>query len=131
MMRATFRKHERLTGRDRVALVATRGNALRQHPFRLVGLLMPLDTTARAQVAFAVPKRHVRSAVQRNRIRRHMREAYRLNKHVWQGHLEKAGVQCGWLLVYQGNAPVGWESTSRILIDLFNRWVQQHVGAGQ
>lgn len=131
MMRATFRKHERLTGRDRVKLVATKGTSIRQHPFRLTGLLMPLDTPAPAQVAFAVPKRHVRSAVGRNRVRRHMREAYRLNKHRWYPRLEEAGVQCAWLVVFQGQGPVGWESTQQILIDLFDRWTQQHVGLDQ
>lgn len=129
MMRATFRKHERLTGRDRLKLVATTGKAIKEHPFRLVGRLMPLDTPAPAQVAFAVPKRHVRSAVDRNRIRRHMREAYRLNKQAWYRRLEQDRVQCAWLVIFQGNAPLGWEGTSRIMINLFNRWVQQHVGA--
>lgn len=128
MMRATFRKHERLTGRDRLKQVATKGTAMRQHPFRLIGLPMALDTTAPAQVAFAVPKRNVRSAVQRNRIRRHMREAYRQNKHHWYERLDGAGIQCAWLVIFQGSAPVGLETTRQILIELFNRWVQQHVG---
>lgn len=109
--------------------MATTGKALREHPFRLVGKLMPLDGPAPAQVAFAVPKRNVRSAVQRNRVRRHMREAYRLNKHRWYPRLEEAGTQCAWLVIFQGNAPLGWEGTSQILINLFDRWVQQHVGA--
>lgn len=127
-MRATFRKHERLSGRDRMKKVAVTGKVLKAHPFRLAGLFMPLDTPAPAQVAFAVPKRHVRSAVQRNRIRRHMREAYRLNKHRWYARLQESGVQCGWLVVYQGPAPLPWADSSRILIGLFDRWVQQHVG---
>ncbi|MBP8822389.1 MAG: ribonuclease P protein component [Flavobacteriales bacterium] len=127
-MRPTFRKHERLCGPDRIKQVATTGKSLRAHPYRLVGLLMPLDTPAPAQVAFAVPKRNVRSAVQRNRIRRHMREAYRLNKPRWYGPLEAARLQCAWLLIFQGQAPLPWETSSRILIDLFDRWTQQHVG---
>ena len=104
-MQATFRKHERLTGRDRMKKVAVPGKVVKAHPFRLAGLQLPLDTAAPAQVAFAVPKRHVRSAVQRNRIRRHMREAYRLNKHRWYARLRENGVQCAWLVVFHGQAP--------------------------
>ncbi|HRN37590.1 MAG: ribonuclease P protein component [Flavobacteriales bacterium] len=128
-MRHTFRKHERLTGRVVLKQVATTGKSLKSHPFRLQGLLMPLDTASPAQVAFSVPKRLVRSAVQRNRIRRHMREAYRLNKHRWHACLQEAGAQCAWLVVFQGHAPLPWAHSSKILIGLFDRWTQQHVGA--
>lgn len=92
---------------------------------------MELDTPGPAQVAFAVPKRRVAKAVDRNRIRRHMREAYRQNKHRWYGPLEQAGLQCAWLVIYQGHAPMRWEDSSRILIDLFDRWTRKHVGADQ
>lgn len=132
-MRATFRKHERLTGRDRLKRVATTGHVMREHPFRLSGVVFPPDGPfpTPAQVAFAVPKRHVPSAVDRNRVRRHMREAYRLNKHRWHGQLDRAQVRCEWLVSFHGDAPVGWEATSRILINLFDRWIQRHVGTGQ
>ncbi len=127
-IRATFRKHERLTGRDRTKLVATTGKVVKNHPFRLVGLLMPLDTVAPAQVAFAVPKRYVKLAVNRNRVRRHMREAYRLNKHLWYEQLRAADVQCAWLLIYQGTGPLPWDISSVKIIDVFERWTKQHVG---
>lgn len=126
--RATFRKHERLTGRDRLKLVATTGAAVNQHPFRLLGLLMPLDSTAPAQVAFSVPKRHVKLAVDRNRVRRHMREAYRLNKHRWLPPLREAGRQCAWLLVFQGKGPVSWEESAGKITRAFDRWTHEHVG---
>lgn len=127
--RATFRKHERLTGRDRLKLVATTGKVVKVHPFRLVGLLMPLDTIAPAQVAFAIPKRHVKLAVDRNRQRRLMREAYRLNKQTWYEQLTAKNSQCAWLLIFQGSSPLPWEETREKITRIFDRWTQEHVGA--
>ena len=126
-MRATFRKHERLTGRDRVKAVATKGKAVHETPFRLVGLLMPLDTVAPAQVGFAVPKRHLRKAVQRNRTRRLMREAYRLNKERWYEQLRAGGTQCAWLFIFQGNAVPTWADTHEKITRSVDRWLLQHV----
>jgi ribonuclease P protein component len=130
-MRATFRKHERLTGRDRVKQVATTGQVVKLPPFRLIGLLMPLDTVAPAQVAFAIPKRHVRLATQRNRMRRLMRETYRLEKHRWYDRLREAGVQCAWLLVFQGAAPLPWAEAREKITRTFDRWTEEHVGHGR
>ena len=126
-MRATFRKHERLTGRDRLKLVATTGKVVKVHPFRLVGLLMPLDTVAPAQVAFAIPKRHVKLATDRNRMRRLIREAYRLHKHTWYEQLLERAVQCAWLLIFQGNTPLAWPETNEKISCIFDRWTREHV----
>jgi RNase P protein component len=45
-------------------------------------------------------------AVDRNRMRRLLREAYRLNKHRYQDRLKQRGKQCAWLFIYQGKAAV-------------------------
>ena len=107
--------------------MATTGKVVKIHPFRLVGLLMPLDTVAPAQVAFAIPKRHVKLATDRNRMRRLIREAYRLHKHTWYAQLQEQDVQCAWLLIFQGSAPLQWPETKEKITRLFERWTQEHV----
>jgi len=90
MARATFRKNETPPPRchQRTAEERTQHD---RSSFPLVGRITPLDTTAPAQVAFAIPKRYVHDAVDRNRIRRRMREAYRLDKEKWYAPLRVAG----------------------------------------
>lgn len=126
-MRATFRKHERLTGRDAFSAVVKRGKAVNEAPFRLVGLITPLDTVSPAQIAFAVPKRHVKQANTRNRIRRLMREAYRLDKEKWYAPLREADKQCAWLFIYQQKEPITFIETREKISRAFERWFSQHL----
>ncbi|MBK8498285.1 MAG: ribonuclease P protein component [Flavobacteriales bacterium] len=126
MRSATFSKHERLRGRTRVQEVVSAGRALHDAPFRITGRIMQLPTDAPAQVAFAVPKRNLKLAVHRNRMKRLMREAYRLNKHRWYEPLRAAGVQCAWLIVFNGKAPVTLAETQLKITRSMERWLKEH-----
>jgi ribonuclease P protein component len=129
MRNATLGRHERLTGHEAISVLAKKGAAVNVAPFRLVGMITPLDTPAAAQVAFAIPKRHVKRAHDRNRIRRLMREAYRHEKHARHDLLRAAGKQCAWLFIYQAPRPVDLSETRHKISAALDRWLQQHLRA--
>lgn len=126
MRNATFSKHERLRGRLRVQEVVTSGRLIHDAPFRISGRIMQLPTDTPAQVAFAVPKRNLKLAVHRNRMKRLMREAYRLNKHRWYELLHAAGAQCAWLIVFNGKAPITLAETQMKITRSLERWLKEH-----
>ena len=126
MERPTFRKHERLTGRLRIQEVVTQGRSIHEAPLKLVGRIMELPTPVSAQVAFAIPKRYMKLAVHRNRMRRLMREAYRLNKARYQDRLKQAGKQCAWLFIYQGKEPLTLAETQVKITRSLDRWMEKH-----
>jgi ribonuclease P protein component len=79
-----FRRRERLKSKRLIGLLFKHGKVTKIYPFRIISLPVPEnDRSALSahQVLFSVPKRNFRKAVQRNRIKRQMREAYRVNKH--------------------------------------------------
>jgi ribonuclease P protein component len=75
----TFHEQERLKSRKRIGRLFKEGQSFVAYPMRV--MWMPVEAGVfPAQVAIAVPKRLYKTAVARNRLKRQMREAYRLNK---------------------------------------------------
>ncbi|MDX1313971.1 MAG: ribonuclease P protein component [Eudoraea sp.] len=79
-MAFSFPKNERLKSKKLIELVFQDGKNLKQFPLKLIYLKADLPEDVKCQVAMAVPKKRIRQAVKRNRIKRLMREAYRLNR---------------------------------------------------
>ena len=76
-------REERIHGRDAFrALLATRRGFI-AFPLRVVFRLLPrAPQDPPARLAVSVSKRRFKRAVKRNRVKRLVREAYRLNKHL-------------------------------------------------
>lgn len=78
----TFKRAERLKSKKVIELLFKEGESKVIFPFRVVWLSLPLDSPAPAQFAASVSSRHFKKAVDRNHIKRQIKEAYRLNKHI-------------------------------------------------
>ena len=67
-----------------------RSRSMAAFPVRLVYMTQDNDgTTPQMMMMVSVSKRHFKHAVKRNRAKRQMREAYRLNKHILAPASEK------------------------------------------
>lgn len=78
--RNTFPKSERLSSKTIIEALFTQGVTIKRYPFviKYLPLREPQDKVT--QVLFSVSKRNFKRAVDRNKVKRLMREAYRLNK---------------------------------------------------
>ncbi|MDH5366596.1 MAG: ribonuclease P protein component [Cyclobacteriaceae bacterium] len=75
----TFKKSERLCSKKLIKELFDKGSSFYIYPFKVFyNPNKRLDELH--QVLFSVPKRNFKKAVDRNLIKRRMREAYRLNK---------------------------------------------------
>lgn len=78
----TFHELERLKNPILIQQLFDKGQSKVIFPFRIIWMTTVLHSPFPAQIAVSVPKRAFRKAVQRNRIKRQIRVAYRLNKHL-------------------------------------------------
>ena len=79
-MKFRFPKSEKLKSRKTIELLFTEGKSLTKFPIKV--FYLPIEHTEKTRAGFAVPKRNFKNAVDRNRIKRQLREAYRLQKHL-------------------------------------------------
>ncbi len=76
----TFKKEERLCNKKLLEKLFRSGSSFLCYPFRVSWLQADAVLPATVQVVFAVSKKRYRRAVDRNLIKRRMRETYRLHK---------------------------------------------------
>lgn len=87
-----FRKSERLCSKKLIQqLFSPQGRSLAAYPLRVVWMPVEPGREARVQMMVSVSKRKLHHAVDRNRAKRLVREAYRLNKHLL---LDPLGDRC-------------------------------------
>lgn len=75
-------KTERLKSRKAIEELFAKGEKISSFPVKLIYLKNENLSATAHQAGFSVPKRSIKKAVDRNKIKRRMREAYRKNKHL-------------------------------------------------
>lgn len=83
MISHTFHKNERLKSRKTIGKIFQEGQSFIAYPLRIAWVVQEDSQAADFPIQFtqSVPKRRYAKAAHRNRIRRKIREAYRLQKH--------------------------------------------------
>ena len=92
--RLTFSKGERLCNYHQIQKLFQEGNSLKKYPIKLLYLAVD-SQEINNQVLISVPKRKVRRAVHRNRIKRLIRESYRKQKSLLSSSYSLAFVYMG------------------------------------
>jgi len=129
-MTLCFSKQERLTSKIQFAELVEQGAAIRQGPIRLKCVPSTIEGQV-LQVAFTVPKRNVRKAVDRNRIKRQMRESFRHLKADLYEHIQGRSIQASFLFVYLGKEPMPSETIRSTMLRLVERWIKENARVDQ
>lgn len=104
MKEYSLSKSEKLKSKITITDLFAKGKSVIVYPLKVVYNLAPVtaDDTAPAKMAVTVPKRQYKKATQRNHIKRHVRESYRLAKPMLYQSLESTTDQLNIIYIYVG-----------------------------
>ena len=100
--RYTFKRDEKLKSRKLIQLLFKEGKSFSHFPLRII-YAQPEKNYSHLQATFSVRSKNFKKAVDRNRIKRLMREAYRLQKALLSIKLEENKKSLVVFVIYTGS----------------------------
>ncbi len=124
--RNTFRKHEKICNQNQIDNLFKEGRSIKSGLFRLLFFETELKGSSQVQLLIAVPKKNLKLAVTRNRMKRLIREAYRLNKDKIIEEYKRAGKHCDLAIIYTGKQCISQAETLTAIKELLDRLIGIH-----
>ena len=105
-MRNTLGKQERLKSKKLIEKLYAEGDSVKTFPLRMMYVQTAHTSVFPCQVGVSVAKRNYKLAVDRNRLKRLMRETYRLQKQIVYNNLDEPYV---FMISYIGREEIKYE----------------------
>ena len=99
MVKFGLRKREILSSKKIIASLFNEGDYLYSFPLKIQYRFIKRQDDSPALFSVSVPKKKIKKAVNRNLLKRRIREAYRLNKHTLYIKIPK-GYQLVFMIIY-------------------------------
>lgn len=123
-MKQNFPTIEKLKSKKLLDELFTSGKKLNEYPIKLVFKQINFEDDVLIKAGVSVPKRNFKKAVDRNRIKRLLREGYRLNKEIVHTKLDQKYV-C--MFLYLGKEMPTFEVLNKKMIRLLNKLVEKEI----
>lgn len=125
MSRLKFKPEERLKHNKLIGQVFKDGTTIVGYPLRFLFITVNKDLSEQSKVAFSVPKRIFKSAVDRNLLRRRMREAYRLEKEKYYQFTKESNIIYLGMFIYVAKEKLAYVDIHKAIIKILAKWEKQ------
>ncbi len=121
-MGLTYSNKEKLKSKKLIDQLFSEGRSVSAYPLRMVFLkTIHDDTNLITKAGVSVSKKHFKKAVDRNRIKRLLREVYRLNKSAYFNNIT---TQYALMILYIGKDKPTYVEVEHSMNKLFDRFVE-------
>lgn len=117
--RLTFNKKDRLKSKKLIDQLFAEGHSVSHYPLLLVYMPYQFTDGVFIKTGVSVGKRHFKSAVDRNRIKRLMREAYRLHKNAY---FNNSATHYALMILYIGNTKPTFNTVEAAMTNLLKKF---------
>jgi ribonuclease P protein component len=117
-IKSTFNKQERLCSKKQMEVLFNKGRGANVYPIKSVYIESSEESDFPVRVMFVVPKRNFKKAWQRNKLKRRMREVYRLNKHTLYSKLQTENKKIILALIYTGKKTEEYKEIEKAMLKL-------------
>ncbi len=121
-MQFTYKKQEKLKSKKLIKLLFENGKKITVFPIMLLYLKIEHDSDYLIQAGVTVSKKNFKNAVDRNRIKRLLRETYRLNKPFLYEKLENKYI---FMFIYLGKEELKYQLLDTKMKELMNRFTHK------
>lgn len=118
MLKYSFNKSEKLKSKTHIDTLFKEGKSVSAFPLRLVYMPSSQSDSMLSKTSVSVSKRNFKRAVDRNRIKRLIREAYRLHK---SEYLSNILTPHAFMILYIGKEMPTLQELEKKMLVLFNK----------
>jgi ribonuclease P protein component len=112
----SFPSDERLKHKKLFEALFAKGNRQFKHPILAIWSECSLPEPVSIQAGFVAPKKHFKHAVDRNKVKRWMKEAFRLNKAYLESIVQDEGKQIAILFIAVGSDNISFEGIGHKMV---------------
>lgn len=117
-----FGKQDKLKSEKLIEKLFIEGKSVKKFPLKLVYLPIKVSEGSQLKTGISVPKKLVKTAVRRNRIKRLMREAFRKNKYLVTNNIPGS---YAFMFIYISRDKADYDSLNRTMIKLLQNFIDK------
>ena len=121
-MAFTYPTKEKLKSKKSIEILFSEGKSVSKYPLRLVYSENTIEKEELIKFGVSVAKKYFKKAVDRNRLKRVLRECYRLNKHLLVDSINKP---MSLMFFYQSKEVLSYQEIHAKTILLFEKFAEK------